>query len=91
MLDGAVVVFWVLRASSLSRKQYGGKRISMKCLVWSLLTRWIGKADFDRVVEQIKDRLGSLPLPIQMAWGLEENFRGVIDLFDAEYLVQRNR
>ena len=37
-------------------------------------------ADFLRVVEQIRDRLGSTPVPIQLAIGAEENFRGVIDL-----------
>ncbi len=37
-------------------------------------------ADFLRVVDQIRDRLGSTPVPIQLAIGAEENFRGVIDL-----------
>ena len=37
-------------------------------------------ADFLRVVEQIRERLGSTPVPIQLAIGAEENFRGVIDL-----------
>ena len=37
-------------------------------------------ADFLRVVEQIKDRLGAQPVPIQLAIGFEENFKGVVDL-----------
>ncbi|MDH3980593.1 MAG: elongation factor G [Gammaproteobacteria bacterium] len=37
-------------------------------------------ADFLRVVEQIKDRLGSTPVPMQLPIGAEENFQGVIDL-----------
>ncbi len=37
-------------------------------------------ADFLRVVEQIKDRLGANPVPMQIAIGAEENFEGVIDL-----------
>jgi elongation factor G len=37
-------------------------------------------ADFMRVVEQIRDRLGSNPLPMQVAIGAEENFEGVVDL-----------
>ena len=37
-------------------------------------------ADFLRVVEQIKDRLGAQPVPIQLAIGSEENFKGVVDL-----------
>ena len=37
-------------------------------------------ADFLRVVEQIRTRLGSNPVPIQLPIGAEENFEGVIDL-----------
>ena len=37
-------------------------------------------ADFLRVVEQIKDRLGANAVPIQIPIGAEENFKGVIDL-----------
>ncbi|MGH8497247.1 MAG: elongation factor G [Methylococcales bacterium] len=37
-------------------------------------------ADFLRVVRQIKDRLGSNPVPVQLPIGAEENFKGVIDL-----------
>ncbi len=37
-------------------------------------------ADFLRVVAQIKDRLGANPVPLQLAIGAEEEFKGVIDL-----------
>ena len=37
-------------------------------------------ADFLRVVEQIKQRLGSNPVPIQLPIGSEDNFSGVVDL-----------
>ena len=37
-------------------------------------------ADFLRVVEQIKQRLGSNPVPIQIPIGSEDNFSGVVDL-----------
>jgi elongation factor G len=37
-------------------------------------------ADFSRVVEQIKKRLGGRPVPIQLPIGAEEDFEGVIDL-----------
>ena len=37
-------------------------------------------ADFFRVVEQIKTRLGSSPVPIQVPIGAEDNFKGVVDL-----------
>jgi len=37
-------------------------------------------ADFMRVVEQIRQRLGSKPVPMQVAIGAEEKFEGVVDL-----------
>src|SRR5207249_4095321 len=37
-------------------------------------------ADFFRTVDMIRDRLGSHPIPIQLPWGVEDGFHGVIDL-----------
>jgi len=37
-------------------------------------------ADFLRVVEQIRERLGSKAVPMQLPIGAEENFEGVVDL-----------
>ncbi len=37
-------------------------------------------ADFPRVVDQIRDRLGSTPVPMQLAIGAEKDFRGIVDL-----------
>lgn len=37
-------------------------------------------ADFFRVIGMIKERLGAIPLVLQLPWGSEENYQGVIDL-----------
>ena len=37
-------------------------------------------ADFLRVVEQVRERLGANPVPVQLNIGAEEEFKGVIDL-----------
>ena len=37
-------------------------------------------ADFLRVVTQIRERLGSMAVPIQLPIGAEDNFKGIIDL-----------
>ena len=37
-------------------------------------------ANFLRVVDQVRDRLGTNPVPVQLPIGSEENFKGVIDL-----------
>ncbi|NCF38115.1 MAG: elongation factor G [Gammaproteobacteria bacterium] len=44
-------------------------------------------ADFLRVVDQIHDRLGSNPVPIQLNIGAEENFRGVVDLVKMKAII----
>ncbi len=44
-------------------------------------------ADFLNVVQQIKDKLGANPVPVQLPVGSEENFRGVIDLIKMKAIV----
>ena len=39
-------------------------------------------ADFHRTINMIEERLRALPLPVQLPWGTENLFRGVIDLID---------
>ncbi|MYD43239.1 MAG: elongation factor G [Gammaproteobacteria bacterium] len=43
-------------------------------------------ANFERVVDQIEDRLNAKPIPIQLAIGAEESFKGVVDLIDMQAL-----
>ena len=44
-------------------------------------------ADFFRVVDQIKTRLGSKPVPLQVPIGAEDNFKGVVNLVDMKALI----
>jgi elongation factor G len=44
-------------------------------------------ADFKTAVKMIQERLGALPLVLQLPWGQEEGFRGVIDLIKMQALV----
>ncbi|HHC71303.1 MAG TPA: elongation factor G [Thiotrichales bacterium] len=44
-------------------------------------------ADFLRVVEQIRDRLGANPVPIQLNIGAEEGFAGIIDLIRMKAII----
>jgi elongation factor G len=41
-------------------------------------------ANFLRVVQQIKERLGSTPIPLQLPIGAEEHFQGVVDLMSGK-------
>ena len=44
-------------------------------------------ANFFRVVEQMKTRLGASPVPIVIPVGAEENFTGVVDLIEMKAVV----
>jgi len=44
-------------------------------------------ADFFSVVNQIKEKLGSNPVPIQIPIGSEESFKGVIDLIENKAVI----
>jgi elongation factor G len=44
-------------------------------------------ADFLKVVRQVKERLGAVPVPMQLAIGAEETFRGVVDLVKMKSIV----
>ena len=44
-------------------------------------------ANFLMVVEQMKDRLGANPVPMQLAIGAEDDFKGVIDLVKMKKIV----
>ena len=44
-------------------------------------------ADFLKVVAQVKSRLGAVPVPMQLAIGAEETFKGVIDLVKMKSIV----
>ncbi len=81
VLDGAVVVFCgtsgVEPQSETVWRQ--ANRYEVPRLVFVNKMDRAG-ADFLRVVEQIKQRLGATPICLQLAIGAEDNFRGVIDL-----------
>jgi len=44
-------------------------------------------ADFSRVVEQIRERLGANPVAVQIPIGAEDNFAGVIDLLSMQAIT----
>jgi elongation factor G len=81
VLDGAVVVF--CGTSGVEPQSETVWRQANKYEVPRLV--FVNKmdragADFLRVINQIENRLGSTPVPLQLAIGAEEDFKGVIDL-----------
>ncbi|ASI89702.1 MULTISPECIES: elongation factor G [Vibrio] len=81
VLDGAVVVF--CGSSGVEPQSETVWRQADKYHVPRMV--FVNKmdragADFLRVVDQIKNRLGANPVPIQLNIGAEDEFKGVIDL-----------
>jgi elongation factor G len=83
VLDGAVAVFDAVAGvepqSETVWRQADRYRVPRICFV-NKMDR-VG-ADFFMTVEAIRDRLGAHPLPIQIPWGRESSFVGVIDLIE---------
>ncbi len=44
-------------------------------------------ADFEMVVSQLRERLGAVPVPLQMTIGAEEGFEGVVDLIKMKSII----
>lgn len=44
-------------------------------------------SDFFGVVQEIKDKLGSNPVPMQIPIGSEDNFKGIVDLIERKAIV----
>jgi elongation factor G len=88
VLDGGVVVFDAVagvepQSETVWRQadRFGVPRI---CFV-NKMDR-VG-ADLTRTVRMIRDRLGAEPLPLQVPIGVEQDFRGVVDLLALQAMV----
>jgi elongation factor G len=91
VLDGVVAVFCAV----------GGVQ-SQSETVWRQANRYhvprmvfVNKMDrtganFDRVVEQIKTRLGAPAVPIQLPIGAESDLKGIIDLLEQKAFLYKN-
>src|SRR6478609_2017831 len=91
VLDGAVVVFDAVAGvepqSETVWRQADRYRVPRICFVNKLDRTG---ADFWRCVDMIKDRLGANAVPIQIPIGMEENFKGVIDLIRMKAILYRD-
>src|SRR5690349_21966662 len=88
VLDGGVVVFDAVAGvepqSETVWRQADKYSVPRICFV-NKMDR-VG-ASFWGTIEQIKERLGASPLPIQIPIGQESNFQGMIDLITQEALT----
>ena len=88
VLDGAVVVFdgvaGVEPQSETVWRQADRYGVPRFCFVNKLDRTG---ADFWRVVDMIRDRLGAVAVPVQIPIGTEAAFRGVIDLVEMQAIT----
>jgi len=81
VLDGAVVVFCATSGvepqSETVWRQANKYEVPRICFI-NKMDR--AGASFDRVLEQIEQRLGAMPVALQHPIGAEESFEGVVDL-----------
>ncbi|HEU4572621.1 MAG TPA: elongation factor G, partial [Candidatus Limnocylindrales bacterium] len=91
VLDGAVVVFdgvaGVEPQSETVWRQADRYRVPRICFINKLDRTG---ADFWRCVDMIRDRLGAVPVPIQIPIGSEDSFRGVVDLVAMKAILYRD-
>jgi elongation factor G len=88
VLDGAVAVFCAVggvEPQSETVWRQADKYVVPRIAFVNKMDR--AGADFFSVVQQIHDKLGANPVPVQIPIGAEENFIGVIDLVEMKALI----
>ena len=88
VLDGGVVVFdgvaGVEPQSETVWRQANRYNVPRICFVNKMDRTG---ADFERTLQMIVDRLGAVPVPVQLPMGAEDAFEGVIDLVEMRALT----
>jgi len=81
VLDGAVAVFCAVGGVEPQSETVWRQANKYKVPRMAFINKMDRSgADFLRVIEQIKDRLGASPIPMQLPIGAEEDFEGLVDL-----------
>ncbi len=88
VLDGAVAVFCAVggvEPQSETVWRQANKYVVPRIAFINKMDR--AGADFFSVVQQIQEKLGANPVPVQIPIGAEENFTGVVDLVEMKALI----
>jgi len=88
VLDGAIGVFCAVGGVEPQSETvwHQADRYKVPKIVFINKLDRIG-ADFHRAVDMIQDRLAAVPLVLQLPWGVEDSFRGVIDLLSMKAVL----
>jgi len=88
VLDGAVVIFCAVGGVEPQSETVWRQADKYKVPRITFINKMdrIG-ANFFGVIEEMKNRLGARPLPVQIPYGAEDSFVGVIDLIEMKAIV----
>jgi len=88
VLDGAVAVFCAVGGVEpqsetvwIQANKYGIPRV----IFVNKMDR--KGADFENVISQVKKRLGAHAIPVQIPYGKEDSFKGIVDLIDRKAFI----
>ncbi|HHL52571.1 MAG TPA: elongation factor G [Flammeovirgaceae bacterium] len=88
VLDGAVALFCAVSGvepqSETVWRQADKYKVPRICFI-NKMDR--AGADFFNAVEEIKDKLGAKPVPLQIPIGAEDDFKGVVDLITNKAII----
>jgi elongation factor G len=88
VLDGAVVIFCAVGGVEPQSETVWRQANKYKVPRMAFINKMDRTgANFERVVEQIRQRLGANPLPLQIPVGQENGFMGVVDLIEMKAII----
>ncbi|MEJ5300384.1 MAG: elongation factor G [Thermodesulforhabdaceae bacterium] len=91
VLDGAIAVFCAVGGVEPQSETVWHQADKYKVPKIAFVNKMdrIG-ADFSQVIEQMKEKLGANPIPIQIPVGRESDFKGVVDLISMRQIVWKD-
>jgi elongation factor G len=88
VLDGAIAIFAAVEGVQPQSESVWHQADHYRVPRLALINKMdrLG-ADYQRVLQEMEDKLGAVPLLLQLPVGTEENFRGIIDLIEMQSVV----
>ena len=88
VLDGAIAIFAAVEGVQPQSESVWHQADHYRVPRLALINKMdrLG-ADYQRVLQEMEEKLGAVPLLLQLPVGAEENFRGIIDLIEMQRVV----
>jgi elongation factor G len=88
VLDGAIAIFAAVEGVQPQSESvwHQAERYHVPCLAFINKMDRLG-ADYQRVLQEMRDKLGASPLLLQLPVGTEDTFRGIVDLISMQQML----